>query len=70
MANPDHVDQLLRAGDSTRTWNDWREANPHILPDLSDLNQYDTSLAKANLQNLNLRGAILLSGALGDSYTP
>lgn len=32
MANPEHLAKLK---ESVRAWNDWREANPEIVPDLS-----------------------------------
>jgi hypothetical protein len=33
MANPDHIDQLMKG---VAAWNAWREEKPSISPDLSD----------------------------------
>lgn len=49
MANPEHV-AILKQG--VEVWNEWRAANPDVIPDLSD----------AHLENLDLVGAHL-SGA-------
>jgi hypothetical protein len=61
MANEEHL-ALLRQG--VKTWNEWREKNPDIRPDLSraDLAGADLHLAdlhEANLRGANLRGANL-----------
>ncbi|MDH3599624.1 MAG: pentapeptide repeat-containing protein, partial [Candidatus Tectomicrobia bacterium] len=67
MANPDHLNQLLRARASEHIWNDWREANPYTQPDLSDLNQSDDSLVNAKLQNLNLQDVIFINTNLQEA---
>ncbi|MEL4898197.1 pentapeptide repeat-containing protein [Crocosphaera sp. Alani8] len=46
MANKQHLNLLMQGVD---TWNQWRKNNPEIIPDLR----------KANLSQLNLRGANL-----------
>lgn len=66
MANPEHVEILKEGVD---VWNDWREENPKIKPDLSgrtiksmDLNGIDLSLAKLRMTNfvrVSLKGANL-----------
>ena len=42
MANEEHV-QIIRQG--VEVWNDWRQKNPEVVPDLSkaDLSQADLS---------------------------
>lgn len=61
MANPEHVAELMKGVD---TWNQWRLANPKIIPDLfcaklvrNDLRNYN--FYKANLSNANLSGSDL-----------
>src|SRR5215469_309977 len=54
MANPDHV-QTLRQG--VDVWNDRREREPLITPDLSDAH-----LSRANLIGADLSGADLPTG--------
>ena len=44
MANDEHIAQLKKG---VGAWNEWREANPDIRPDLE----------KANLRQANLHGA-------------
>ena len=56
MANPDHVDKLLRGVD---VWNSWRAEFPGIRPDLSDADLCDLDLTEINLTEANLEGAEL-----------
>jgi uncharacterized protein YjbI with pentapeptide repeats len=51
MANDEHV-AMLRTG--VEAWNEWREENPDIRPDL-----IWASLVEANLYRANLSGAKL-----------
>ncbi len=61
MANPEHL-KILKQG--VEVWNKWREENPDIQPDLSDLdlkksslqqvNFFDTNLSRTNLSDSNL----------------
>jgi hypothetical protein len=64
MANPEHL-AILKEG--VGVWNDWREKNPDITPDLSSADLNHANLSYANLRGANLRGANLscmeLSGA-------
>lgn len=69
MANDEHVEILFNGVDS---WNQWRESNKNISPDLSTLNLTSKkgkllSLAKGNFNCTNFTGANLhradLSGA-------
>jgi hypothetical protein len=52
MANPEHVEILKK---SVVVWNDWREKNRKIDPDLSGEHLVGISLIHANLVNANLR---------------
>ncbi len=59
MANPEHL-AILKNG--VKQWNEWREENPRVKPDLSEANFTKASLRGANLTKASLRGANL-SGA-------
>ncbi|MEM8612524.1 MAG: pentapeptide repeat-containing protein [Cyanobacteria bacterium P01_H01_bin.105] len=56
MANAKHL-ELLRQG--VRGWNEWREKNPEIKPDLNGANLRRTDLRDANLRDANLGDANL-----------
>ncbi len=64
MANPEHLATLLLGVD---VWNEWREREAQLAPDLSGLSMPEADLAMVNLGGANLRGADLhgadLSGA-------
>lgn len=51
MANPEHL-KIIKQG--VKAWNEWREKNRFLRPDLSQVN-----LSKANLSNVNLEYANL-----------
>lgn len=51
MANLEHL-SILRQG--VETWNQWREVNPHLIPDL-----YDADLRNYPLQGANLSRVVL-----------
>jgi uncharacterized protein YjbI with pentapeptide repeats len=51
MANLEHL-SILRQG--VETWNQWREINPHLIPDL-----YDADLRNYALQGANLSRVVL-----------
>ena len=60
MANQEHLEIVLRsakAHDGMREWNEWRQANLGMVPDLSEAN-----LSKADLSGADLSGATV-SGA-------
>lgn len=67
MANPQHVEMLLR--DGVAAWNRWRSENPGIRPDLSqailergylrNANLNEADLSEANLHGANVSGANL-----------
>jgi uncharacterized protein YjbI with pentapeptide repeats len=65
MANELHL-QILQQG--TEAWNEWRDRNPEIQPDLSDAELGQKKLSKVNFRNVNLTFADLtdadLSGAI------
>lgn len=66
MANQEHVDKLH---EGVKAWNQWREANPKIIPDLREMifaeasldgvNFRETNLCKADLGNTSLQQAHL-----------
>ena len=56
MASEEQL-QLIRQG--VVAWNEWRERNPELIPDLSGANLLDANLSGANLSGANLSGANL-----------
>jgi uncharacterized protein YjbI with pentapeptide repeats len=62
MANPNHI-KILKQG--VEFWNNWREENPDIMPELSEVDLSGTVLSKANLSGTNLHGANLTKADLG-----
>ncbi len=68
MANSEHLARLKEEG--VKAWNDWREANEEIVPDLrvADLggaNLYGADLGGADLYGADLIGADLSRADLG-----
>ena len=71
MPNQTHF-EMVKQG--VETWNKWREENPEIEPDLSDVdfsglklnnaNLSDTDLRRTNLKNTDFRGANLVRADL------
>lgn len=61
MADPKH-EQVLWKG--VKTWNWWRQRNPNILPDLSDVDLAFRNLEGANFYQTNLRSAYMLDSNL------
>lgn len=53
--NKEHV-AILNQG--VGSWNQWREKNPEVKPDLSHTNLSNCNLKSANLSNTNLGGTI------------
>jgi hypothetical protein len=56
MADEEHL-KIIRQG--VGAWNDWREKNPELRPDLSDANLLEANLSTANLREAYLREANL-----------
>jgi hypothetical protein len=61
MANPEHL-KILKRG--VEEWNQWREANPSIQPDLSEAYLSETDLSRAKLIKANLLRAKLTKADL------
>ncbi|MEJ2123834.1 MAG: DnaJ domain-containing protein, partial [Alphaproteobacteria bacterium] len=71
MANPDHLEQLCQG---PKVWNTWREENPQIVPDLSNMNlalsqrQFGPNEGgPINLRAVNLEGANLRFSTLTEA---
>ena len=64
MANPEHL-KILQQG--VEAWNAWRDQNPNVIPDLSEVQSWSISLQGADLSGSNLNSIDLrqsnLSGA-------
>lgn len=60
MAKQEHF-EILKQG--SKVWNEWREENPKLLPDLRDIDfewpRYEPDLSGADLTGADLRGAAL-----------
>jgi len=56
MSNPGHVAKIEEGVDA---WNQWREENPDIIPDLSEANLFRANLFQATLLRATLSGADL-----------
>jgi hypothetical protein len=54
MANQEHVDRLLQG---VEVWNQWRQENPKVKP----------NLVGADLKHINLEGTSLIFADLSDS---
>lgn len=61
MGNAKHIALLKQ---KIVSWNQWREKNPDISPDLSNGKFIGLNLSKANLSNSNLAGAIFTGAKL------
>jgi uncharacterized protein YjbI with pentapeptide repeats len=57
MGNQSHFQKLKNSG--VDKWNEWREDNPHEIPDFSNQNFDGVLLAGANLKNAKFNGAQL-----------
>jgi uncharacterized protein YjbI with pentapeptide repeats len=64
MANPEHLDRLLQG---MWAWDQWRNDNPGIKPNLSIADLRDVDLCDADLANADLRGANLCGADLSDA---
>jgi len=56
LANPEHLAKLK---EGVEPWDQWREQNPEVKPDLSGADLYWANLSEANLERADLRGADL-----------
>jgi len=56
MADESHL-SVLKQG--IEVWNQWREQNPSVIPDLSGAELYRANLSEANLIEANLHGTKL-----------
>ena len=56
MSNPEHLAKLK---EGVEAWNQWREQNPEIRPDLSDVGIISADLSTADLNWADLSGANL-----------
>lgn len=61
LANPEH---LARLKEGVAPWNQWREQNPDVQPDLHEANLSMADLREANLSEADLSGADLSATAL------
>ncbi|MDO8477461.1 MAG: pentapeptide repeat-containing protein [Candidatus Rokubacteria bacterium] len=61
MANPAHLDVLLRG---VAAWNEWQRQNPEARPDLGGADLSNRDLARANLDGADLSGARLINADL------
>ena len=70
MANPEHLAKLKKG---VKRWNQWREQNPRIEPDLSGANLqkaylYGANLSGTDLSKADLRGRYLTEGDLSGAH--
>ncbi len=61
MANAEHL-KIIKQGVSV--WNDWRDVNPDVFPDLSAADLIRADLSEVNLREANLNGAKLIRADL------
>jgi len=64
MSNPDH---LAKLNEGVEAWNQWREMNPQIEPDLSYANLSEKNLCGANLSDAELSDSNLSGANLSDA---
>jgi len=62
MANSEHLAKIM---EGVEAWNDWRKANPKIIPDLGGTQLSETNLGQADLSRANLIGADLTGASTG-----
>ncbi|WP_299413852.1 pentapeptide repeat-containing protein [Acaryochloris sp. IP29b_bin.148] len=65
MANREHLNRLNQG---VRAWNQWRDANPNIRPDLQLANLNGKNLSKINLSRADLSGADLSGTELRQAH--
>ena len=64
MANEKHLAILMQG---VEVWNEWRQGNPEIIPDLNFANLSDSNLAGIDFSSTNLKGADLSFANLADA---
>jgi len=64
MANPDHL-EILNQGE--KAWNQWREDNPEVIPDLNNVDLTGIDLTGIDLSGVNLKRANLVLATLTDT---
>jgi uncharacterized protein YjbI with pentapeptide repeats len=67
MANQKQLDALMRGKE---IWNDWREKNPTVIPELTDAYLSRANLTDANLTHANLSRAYLSGANLSRATLP
>jgi hypothetical protein len=67
MANQKQLDALMRGKE---IWNDWREKNPTVIPELTDAYLSRANLTDANLTHANLSRAYLSRADLSGANLP
>ena len=65
LANPEHLAKLK---EGVEAWNQWREQNRKIRPDLSGADLHGAGLSRANLSGANLTGARLPHADLSGTH--
>jgi len=65
LANPEH---LAKIKEGVEAWNQWREQDSDVLPDLSRVDLRGAHLSESHLREANLRGANLGRANLGRAY--
>ncbi len=60
----EHLEILLQG---TKFWNEWRDANPEVLPDLKNVDLSGENLNNANLANAELSGSYLIRTQLNSA---
>ncbi|HYX17730.1 MAG TPA: pentapeptide repeat-containing protein [Nostoc sp.] len=64
MVNDKHYAWLMKG---VQVWNEWRDNNPEIIPDLSEAELSEADLSGADLDRANLRDADLSEASLKDA---
>lgn len=62
--SPSPHEIILQGADA---WNQWREANPDAIPDLSGIVLEGADLCSANLNAISLKGAVLRNAQLSNA---
>ena len=65
MANPEH---LIKLKEGVEAWNEWREENPLLQPDLQGANLNFSQLQGAHLDSAQLQGAYLNGAELQGAH--